>query len=229
MTTRIKLDGRESLAMKVTRDDTETGEVTLTITAGDGEVRISAGRTEDDANSLLDELCKAAVQATAIRDGDWTYPPSEHDAWITLDRGNYYVNMGSSQPGNHPDHGYPDVRVAVYELAELMAEHGEFPPAWASGEHGPSVREINGEVRAFHDQGGDKMLPLEGVVYAEGDEVGHDGDAWVVRRDYGTGIGVVLCNSGARDILVTHSQLTPVPADNDDLAVNYQDGPCGDR
>jgi hypothetical protein len=213
MTTRIELDGRESLDMSVTRDEAETGEITLTLTTENGTVEITMGRTQDDAADLANQLYLAMEQAAGVRD-NWHDIPDEGDGYITLDRGNYYVRLNTVPPEDQPEHGYPDEHVAMYELAKLMTERGDFPPAWAEGEHGPSVREINDEVRAFHDQSGSQLRPLPGVRYSHGAHVIADDWPSAVRADYGD-MGVLLYPSGVpgEDTLFPHDQLTAIPED----------------
>lgn len=89
-------------------------------------------------------------------------------------------------PDGQPRNGYPDRKVAIYELAALMAMHGEFPGAWISGEHGPAMADISDEVRAFHDEGGTLLRPLAGVRFEPGTLVrAWDGGMYRVIRDYG--------------------------------------------
>jgi hypothetical protein len=64
-----------------------------------------------------------------------------------------------------------------------------------SGEHGPSERPVSAEVRAFHDEGGSRLLPLDGVVFEPGDEVRYDGGTMEVVRDYGE-LGIWLAVPG---------------------------------
>jgi hypothetical protein len=192
----IELDALETLEIQARRADDERGDVMLIIRTDDGTVRVRIGRTADDADRLAEALARALTQATSMGE-DWYNLPDENDGYVSLNRGRYYVTFGGKSPAGQPRNGYPKPDIAIYELAKMMAEAGEFPPAWMEGEHGPSSREINAEVRAFHDAGGDQMRPLEGVRYEPGDEVRSDDGTWEVIRDYGE-LGVWLGVYGDR-------------------------------
>lgn len=209
----IELDALGTLNIKAQRTDDEHGDVALVIRTDDGTVRVRCGRTADDAGRLTEALAIATGQAAKVAD-DWYERPDENDGFVTLSQGRWYVTLEGMSPDGQPANGYPDGTVAVYELAALMAEHGCFPGAWAEGEHGPSERDINSEVRAFHDEGGDKLLPLGGVQYEPGDRVRYDGDTSLeVVRDYGQ-LGIWLAVAGdwsAGEAFVRdRSQVTPV-------------------
>jgi hypothetical protein len=158
------------------------------------------GTLADQLRFLLDSA-GAKKTERAIQDAvDALSQPHESDNYVTLDRGRYYVSLGGANgisPDSQPRNGYPDPQVAIYELAKLMAERGEFRAAWMEGEHGPSSRSIDDEVRAFHDTGGDQLLPLDGVQYEPGDEVRSNDGTWEVICDYGT-LGVWLGVAGDR-------------------------------
>lgn len=139
--------------------------------------------------------------------------PGENDGWVTLDGGRYYVTLGQSEPAGQLCGGFPVRAVAVYELARMMADRGEFPAAWISGEHGPAAEGIDSEVRAYCDEVGDKLKPLPGTRYVDGAAVslaGDDWPAWIVDRDYGD-LGVMIHTEGDPDVatLATHDRLTP--------------------
>lgn len=121
-----------------------------------------------------------------------------------------YVSLGTSPGGGTGWHvrlsarlrgSFPAERIAYYELARAMAETGEFPAAWMEGEHGPSVRSIDAEVRAFHDEGGDGLLPLPGTRFASGDLVIDIEGGWPyeVIFDYGD-LGVYVHAQGDPDV-----------------------------
>lgn len=119
-------------------------------------------------------------------------------------------------------YGFPTAEIAMYELAKAMAEAGEFPAAWFEGEHGPSSRNIEDEVRRFHDEGSDTLLPLSGVQYAEGDQIyeqDYPGEIYTVDRDYGT-LGIITCPSSDQTVqhYVKHeqrNQWAKVPSSNE--------------
>jgi hypothetical protein len=130
-------------------------------------------------------------------DPDFVEPDPDNDGFVALDRGGYWARIFGKDLTRR-GRGFPTTDIAIYELARAMAEAGEFPNAWMEGEHGPSVRDINDEVRRFHDEGGSKLLPLEGVQYAPGDEIDSSeepGLYFTVDQDYGM-LGIVAHASG---------------------------------
>lgn len=175
----------------------EDGQVVLTIATGgtDGDlILINVGDNEETASTLHEQLDDTSAHlAREILDG-WQDTPSEHDAYVTFGDGKYWVDLHGGQGVNQ----YPTMDIAVYELAALMAETGEFPPAWYVSSRS-ITEDINARVRAFHDQGGDGMLPLAGVEYQPGDQITYGpGDAApgiveprTVVRDYGA-MGIIL-------------------------------------
>jgi hypothetical protein len=194
----IELNAHNTLDIQVWRTEDEAGEVTLIVKTDDGTVRIRCGITEDDADRVAGALATGTGQASRLTD-DWDDRPDEDDGYVTLSRDRYWVLLHGSGPmvsSARPESGgYPDIQVAIYELARLMAERGDSPPAWAEGEHGPTTRPISAEVRAFLDEGGEQLLPLDGVVFEPGEEVRYDGDLMEVVRDYGQ-LGVWLVVAG---------------------------------
>lgn len=209
----IELNALETLNIRAWRTEDEAGEVTLVIRTDDGTVRVRCGRTADDADRLTEALALATGQSAKAAD-DWDERPDENDLYVTLDRYRYWVSWdGRDQPGQ-PRNGYPDRQVAVYEAARWMAGSGEFPAAWISGEHGPAAASIDSEIRAFHDEGGSQLLPLDGVEYEPGDRVRYNGDEGLeVVRDYGS-LGLWLAVAGdhsAGEAFVTdRSRIQPV-------------------
>jgi hypothetical protein len=187
----IELNALETLDIQAWRTEDEDGDVTLIIKTDDGTVRVRCGRTADDADRLTGALATATGQAGKVAD-DWDERPDENDLYVNLYRGKYWLSWAAETR-----HAYPDRQVAIYEAARWMAERGEFPSAWISGEHGPAAESIDSEVRAFHDEGGDRLLPLAGVEYEPGELVRYDGDLMEVVGDYGT-LGIWLAVAGDR-------------------------------
>ena len=220
----IKLNSLDTFQAKAYRRDDESGAVVLWLHTDDATLEITVGYTDDEAAELAETLTAAAVQASAVAD-EWEVRPEESDLWVTLDRYRYWVSWGHQDQPGQPKQGYPSPEIAIYEAARWQAERGEFSAAWMGGEHGPSVRSIDAEIRAYHDAGGDKLLPLPGVVYEDGAIVRLAGDPWayVVGRDYGD-LGVMIYTDGDPDVyaLAHHSQLTPHP-DYDEHGVPWSD------
>lgn len=188
------------------------GDILLTIKADDTRITINVGHEYDAVTTVQEGLRKLAEDLyTQVVDG-WEDIPEEWDARVTADRGEYLVSIGGKDVT-----GYPTRDIAVYELARRMADAGEFGNAWYYNEHG-TYDNINDEVRKYHDEGGDKLLPLPGVQYQDGATVDY-GDPdfpWIVDRDYGP-LGVRVHASGDPDVnaLVTdRTELKPYSGDD---------------
>lgn len=164
----------------VVRDDAY-GWIRLRINADGNKIRLNVGKFHDDAEGLRDQLKQAVGQLDDLLK-DWHDVPDDYDCYVTLDRGGYYVQVENKEAEGHP---FPTREIAFYEAARLMAEMGSFPNAWLSGEHGPASEDCGEKIRNFHDEGGDKVDPLPGVQYADGQEVLFDGDTVEIIRDYG--------------------------------------------
>jgi hypothetical protein len=209
----IELDALETLDVQAWRTEDEYGDVTLVLKTDDGTVRIRVGRTAEDADRLEVALRKAAEGASEIAE-DWDERPGEHDLYVSLDRGRYYVSWNGRDREGQPRNGYPTAGIAVYEAAAWQAEAGEFSSAWMTGEHGPSVRDIVAELHALQDEH-DQIRPLPGVVYEDGAIVqlaGDDWPTWVVDRDYGK-LGVMVHTEGDATVatLALHGELSLHP------------------
>jgi hypothetical protein len=209
----IKLNAFASdgeLEIKAVRDD-EDGNVVLVIEAGDDHIEITVGRTVADADNLAGQLAGAMERTVAISE-DWYDVPDDTDLWVSLDRGSWFVSWdGKNRPGQ-PERGYPSRTIAIYEAARWQAEAGQFSPAWVTGEHGPAAEEISSEIRAWHDESGEQMLPLPGVRYQDATIVHVEGETWptwVVVRDYGE-LGVVVHAEGDPSVWTQswHDQLS---------------------
>jgi hypothetical protein len=127
--------------------------------------------------------------------------PQSWDGWVTLDNDRYYVMLEGLRAG--PELGVPRRNMAIYELAKAMSDRGSFPAAWITGEHGPASESIDAEVRAWHDAGGDGLLPLTGTHFAPGDIItAHGTVPWAVAADYGN-MGVLLYAPGDPTVTMT--------------------------
>jgi len=184
-----------------------TGEVELQISAGGVAIRITVGDAYDDVSLLADSLRHLAEDTEEIRDG-WQDVPGQYDAYISFDRGRYYVSLEGSRVGD-----YPSRQVAEIALARAMVAGGVFPPAWYVTTHGNYVA-IDADIRRWHDAGGDQMAPLAGVQYQRGDRVRYapDGLVYVVIGDWGPA-GVEIHTDGDRTIrahVTDRTDLSPI-------------------
>jgi hypothetical protein len=195
----LSLNGNPSF--KITRKDDETGDIILMIDVEDedGDVEINCGSFSSDADALLGALQDATEEAKSLVE-DWEARPDEEDGYVSEDRGGYLVSLSGKSPDDMPRNGYRSRDIATYELARQMAGAGYFPNAWYFNERG-NYDDIGAEVRAFHDEGGDQIKPLEGVQYEEDDTVIFTSDPyqdpvqWTVVTDYGT-LGLILSSGG---------------------------------
>jgi hypothetical protein len=165
-------------------------------------------------SSIPDAIETIVTEAMNLAGEDEDEGPVESDGYVTLDPGpgsriGYQVRLSGVDKGTFPAQG-----IAVYELARAMAESGEFPSVWMAGEHGPSVRPIEDEVRAYHDAGGTGLLPLAGTRYGKGNLILLNDDTlpYEVDCDYGT-LGVMAHTAGDPSVTVIamHDRLTPYP------------------
>jgi hypothetical protein len=165
---------------------------------------------------LLDRAADSYLLAAGPDDDEDDEGSQDGDGFIVLDRYRYFVSPGR-EDGFQPadayarEHGYPDPDVAAYELAALMAEHGENPDSWMCGEHGPSERDAGALVDSFLDFTSPdiRLKPLAGVRYAAGTEVRYDDATWEVIRDYGV-LGVWLGvprDWSAGEVFASHSRI----------------------
>jgi hypothetical protein len=205
----IDAPGRE-LAARVTRN--EDGEILLVLATGEDGITINAGRLWADADGIAGVGEAIARQAGDLLN-EWADAPHDDDGWVILDECGWHARLGGWEPPGQPEGGYPLRRIAVYELARLMAEHaGTNAPAWiVTGDGRPSAQ-LNAEVRAHLTDGG-QLIPLPGTRFEPGTAVTDpDGTAWIVRRDYGD-LGVMLHDPAGRAVTgyVLHpDKLTPV-------------------
>ena len=188
MTAQIRLHDNEP-GFRVERD--ERGDVTLSIRADGTTVRISIGRIYASAALLGQSLRHLADDVTDTILDRWEETPDEDDAYISFDRGRYYVSLEGTRVGD-----YPSQEVAEIELARAMVKHGVFPPAWLVNDRG-IVLDINEHIRRWHDAAGDGMAPIEGVQYQPGDAVRYGDTDWPYRvvDDWGTA-GVEIHTAG---------------------------------
>ena len=210
----ITLDALETLDIKAQRteaDEDGNGDVLLVIRTDEGTVRVRVGQTTDDADRLEVTLRKAAGQASEVAD-TWEDRPDRYDGYVTLDRGRWFVTFSQQSPAGQSRSGYPSSEIAIYELARMITERGEFINVWSEGEHGPSSRPIGDQVYAHIDEN-DQLRPLPGVRYEDGDLVTlttDDWPTWVVDHDYGE-LGVMVHTEGDPDVyaLALHDVLIP--------------------
>jgi hypothetical protein len=138
----------------------EDGDVTLTIRAEGTTIRIGVGRIYDSASLLAQSLHHLAEDLDEdILDG-WADVPDDGDAYITAERGRYWVSLDGTRVGD-----YPSQDVAELELARAMVAGAVFPNAWFVTDHGNTV-DITDSVRRWHNQAGDAMAPIDGAVPA---------------------------------------------------------------
>ena len=154
------------------------------------------------------------------------YEPDSLDGWVISHRGRWFVKFMDDNPASMPENGYPDLSVAMYELATAMAGAGRFRAAWLDLP-GSELQNIDHEVRALHDEAGDQVQPLIGVIYEPDTEVRlSTSQTWIVRRDYGAlGVWVFMPGSPEIDMLATHDQVTP--ALREGQAVEYRSWATG--
>ena len=173
----------------ITRD--EGGDVQLIIRADGTTIRVSVGRIYDGASLLAQSLHHLAEDLDEdILDG-WEDVPDDGDAYVTAERGRYWVSLEGTRVGD-----YPSQDVAELELARAMVAGGVFPNAWCVTDHGNSV-DINDHVRRWHNEAGDAMAPIDGVQYQPGDRVRYTGLDWlhIVVGDWGPA-GVEIHTAG---------------------------------
>lgn len=97
-----------------------------------------------------DTIGEACQRFDELRDAR---PPMEYDAIIGEDRGRYVVSLEGSDCGVFDDRD--DAELA---LAQAMVDAGCFPDAFFVNDRGNWHR-IDDDIRALHDDGGDKMRP----------------------------------------------------------------------
>jgi hypothetical protein len=199
MTTHVTLTGVPDF--KIYRREDEVGAVMLRLEDVNGVVvEFDCGDNISDADALVEALDDAHDEATEVQE-NWEDRPDEEDGYVSEgSTRECYVSLSGKSPDGMPRDGYPSRDIATYELARMMADAGYFPNAWYVNERG-NTDEIGAEVRAFHDEGGDKLKPLEGVEFSEDDTVIFTSDPyqdpmqWNVVADYGT-LGLILSSYG---------------------------------
>lgn len=201
----------EDLGISIERTDDESGDIIMTVTANGGEITINCGPALDDAWQLHDELNKATQVAFDLRD-NWENRPDEEDGYVFSGRDGYFAKLSGTQAGP-----FPSQDVATYELARMMATADFFPDSWWQNERGTLSSTVDA-VGAYLDDG--KIKPLDGVRFADGDEVlvpAEDWRHWVVDHDYGNlGVMVHTYGDSSVNMLATHDQLQPYDEDDEE-------------
>jgi hypothetical protein len=148
------------------------GDVELEICANAHAVRITIGDLYEDVSLLAESLRHLAEDVERdILDG-WEDTPDESDAYISVDHGRYHVSLEEVRVGD-----YPTRDVAEIELARAMVAAGTFPNAWFINERLIHL-DINDDIRRWHNEGGDQMIPLPEVQYQPGDRLRHAEMDW---------------------------------------------------
>lgn len=205
--TEIEAHAFETFDIETERRDDELGSLVVKMTTDDAEIVVEIGRFYDDAIAMKDTFLAAAkeIEDTILK--GWEDVPDEFDAYVHDDRDGYYVSIEgvmwdadreetvSQTRGGQHVRPLPSREIAEYELARAMSKSGCFPNAWYTDERGWSDN-IAERVRAFHDEGGTGLLPLEGVRFEE-DSAIRTPDGWraYVVRDYGN-LGMIYVLSG---------------------------------
>lgn len=149
-----------------------SGDVQMTVRAGDTTIRINVGRIYHDASLLATSLHHLAEDLDDDILDDWEDTPDEGDGYISFDRGRYHATLEGRHVGD-----YPSRDVAEIELARAMVTGGVFPNVWFINDHG-NHHSIHDAIRRWHNEHGDAMAPLDGVEYQPGDRV------WYVEADW---------------------------------------------
>ncbi len=150
----------------------DSGEVELTIRAEGTRIRITIGRSYDNASLLGESLRHLADDVAEDIVDRWEDLPDEDDGYISFNHGRYHVSLVGKPVG-----AYLSREVAEIELARAMVAGGVFPNAWFITDHG-NYAAIDDHIRRWHDEGGTGMASLAGVQYQPGDRV------WYVEMDW---------------------------------------------
>jgi hypothetical protein len=158
-----------------------SGDVQVTVHAGDTIIRINVGRIHEDVSVLAASLHHLAEDIDQDILEGWEDTPDEYDGYIGVDRGRYHVRLDGRRVGD-----YPSREVAEIELARAMVTDGVFPNLWFVNERGYH-EPIHEAIRRWHTDTGDAMVSLGGVEYQPGDRVRYAGMDWpyVVLGDWG--------------------------------------------
>lgn len=220
MSTKITLTALEELDVDVDRD-METGQITVTLTTDTDTIVIDAGSAYDDAYQLQRTLTQATSQARSLVD-EWEELPGEYDAYVGDDRHGYTVSIEGLIVGT-----FPRYEMAVIELAEVMAESGTFPAAWHINDRG-NMFPIDDEVRRYHNEGGDKMLPIPGAQYERGTGLADASGAFIgyVVKDYGHA-GIMTSWGGEPHVVDGDDRDGLTVVEDDDEEDNVRGCSCG--
>lgn len=211
----------------VKRETDQYGSVVFTLHAGGEYVNVNVGNTQEDVDSLAEALEDLAREIRDdILDG-WVNTPDEEDGYVGVDRYGYYAQLSRKSIDSPWTYGrnrnvFPTREIAVYALAEASANAEYFPNMWYQDERGYQ-EQINAEIYALQDDtsepGKTLMNPLAGVIYKEGERVDIDGGwPYVVDRDYGSNLGVMLHCDGDPSMIehVMHESIKPYDDEEED-------------
>jgi hypothetical protein len=184
----------------------EDGNVVFTLKADGVTIELGIGRNQDDVESVTDDLSRlVAIGLKSDILTSWEDTPGDFDGYVVEDDGKYYVRLSGHEVTSPWQHGngenfFPSREIAIYALAEAAAKTGEECNMWH--QYQAYTVDIGEAVYAYqenNDEGSLRVKPLDGVVFAEDDEVllADDDEGWlfVVDRDFGK-LGVLLHISG---------------------------------
>lgn len=176
---------------------------------GEGFARFGRRVIVDYENGRSIDYTRHDTMADALEQVDKLHrdrPPCEWDGIVSEDRGRYYVSC----EGSRDKREYLSLELATRGLAQAMVDAGCFSDAFYVGERGGYWR-IDDEVRAFHDTGGDQMLPEPriGLTFAS------DGCAWEVVDAAGDDIDAVAVGDDGHTLFSWADIAGDIIADHD--------------
>lgn len=168
--------------------------VTLADEQGDVVEFRFPGRADEETSNFRDEIRGLLTQLDEVLEEWENMPDFDHDGFISPPHENHGKGWWVKIFGRDVAVDAPSREIAIFLLAEAMTEAGEFCDVWETGKDW-APQPIDDQVRAMHDAGGTDLIPLEGVQYADGDDIEFiagedfsDPGKWTsgqVRRDLG--------------------------------------------